>query len=229
VPKRSKNILIIEDDDKIRKLMRIFLEKEGYEVIEAADGKIGQDLFILHDPCFVILDLMLPHINGEELCSWIRGKQNSQVGIIMVTAKSSEEEKITGLKLGADDYITKPFSPSELVMRVETVLRRTDNHCKKISIGGLTIKPEKGEVKYKGEIIDLTAFEFLILYFLMVNHGQVISREQLLDYLYTSQEKVVTERTIDVHVRHLRKKLQKLALDHYIHTVRGMGYKFVVQ
>ncbi|MCP3740398.1 response regulator transcription factor [Rossellomorea sp. BNER] len=229
MPKRSKNILIIEDDDKIRKLMRIFLEKEGYEVIEAADGKIGQDLFILHDPCFVILDLMLPHINGEELCSWIRGKQNSQVGIIMVTAKSSEEEKITGLKIGADDYITKPFSPSELVMRVETVLRRTDNHCKKISIGGLTIKPEKGEVKYKGEIIDLTAFEFLILYFLMVNHGQVISREQLLDYLYTSQEKVVTERTIDVHVRHLRKKLQILALDHYIHTVRGMGYKFVVQ
>ncbi|MBM7583573.1 two-component system phosphate regulon response regulator PhoB [Bacillus pakistanensis] len=229
MPIQRKNILIIEDDDKIRKLMKIFLEKEGFEVIEAADGKEGQDLFILHDPCFVILDLMLPYVNGEELCSWIRGKQNSQVGIIMVTAKSSEEEKITGLKIGADDYITKPFSPSELVMRVETVLRRTNNHCKKMSIGGLTIKPEKGEVTYKGEMIDLTAFEFLILYYLMVNHGQVISRDQLLDYLYKAQEKVVTERTIDVHVRHLRKKLHLLALDHYIQTVRGMGYKFVIE
>jgi DNA-binding response OmpR family regulator len=223
---QNKSILVVEDDAKIRKLIKIFLEKEGYEVIEAGDGEEGKRLFKVHDPCFAILDLMLPEIQGEELCKWIREDEKSDIGIILVTAKTSESDRITGLKTGADDYVTKPFSPTELVTRVETVLRRTSNRCQKLSRNGLTLKPQKGEVTYRGNPVELTAFEFRILQLLMTHPGQVISRQQILDSLYEWQEKVVSERTIDVHIRHLRQKLQEETSLNFIETVRGMGYKF---
>jgi DNA-binding response OmpR family regulator len=223
---QNKSILIVEDDAKIRKLIKIFLEKEGYEVIEAGDGEEGKRLFKVHDPCFAILDLMLPEIQGEELCKWIREDEKSDIGIILVTAKTSENDRISGLKTGADDYVTKPFSPTELVTRVETVLRRTSNRCQKLSRNGLTLKPQKGQVTYKGNPVELTAFEFRILQLLMTHPGQVISRQQILDSLYELQEKVVSERTIDVHIRHLRQKLQDGTSLNFIETVRGMGYKF---
>ncbi|WP_175990262.1 response regulator transcription factor [Bacillus sp. Marseille-Q1617] len=223
---QNKSILVVEDDAKIRKLIKIFLEKEGYEVFEAGDGEEGKRMFREHDPCFAILDLMLPEIQGEELCRWIREDEKSDIGIIMVTAKASESERIHGLKTGADDYVTKPFSPTELVTRVETVLRRTSNRCQKLSRSGLTLKPQKGEVTYKGKPIELTAFEFRILQLLMMHPGQVISRQQILDSLYELHEKIVSERTIDVHIRHLRQKLQEDTSLNVIETVRGMGYKF---
>jgi DNA-binding response OmpR family regulator len=223
---QNKSILVVEDDAKIRKLIKIFLEKEGYEVIEAGDGEEGKRLFKEHDPCFAILDLMLPEIQGEELCKWIREDEKSDIGIILVTAKTSENDRISGLKTGADDYVTKPFSPTELVTRVETVLRRTSNRCQKLSRNGLTLKPQKGEVTYKGNPVELTAFEFRILQLLMTHPGQVISRQQILDSLYEWQEKVVSERTIDVHIRHRRQKLQEGTSLNFIETVRGMGYKF---
>jgi DNA-binding response OmpR family regulator len=223
---QNKSILVVEDDAKIRKLIKIFLEKEGYEVIEAGDGEEGKRLFKVHDPCFAILDLMLPQIQGEELCKWIREDEKSDIGIILVTAKTSENDRITGLKTGADDYVTKPFSPTELVTRVETVLRRTSNRCQKLRRNGITLKPQKGEVTYKGNPVELTAFEFRILQLLMTHPGQVISRQQILDSLYELQEKVVSERTIDVHIRHLRQKLQEETSLNFIETVRGMGYKF---
>ncbi|WP_425383134.1 response regulator transcription factor [Rossellomorea oryzaecorticis] len=223
---QNKSILVVEDDAKIRKLIKIFLEKEGYEVIEAGDGEEGKRLFKEHDPCFAILDLMLPEIQGEELCKWIREDEKSDIGIILVTAKTSENDRISGLKTGADDYVTKPFSPTELVTRVETVLRRTSNRCQKLSRNGLTLKPQKGEVTYKGNPVELTAFEFRILQLLMTHPGQVISRQQILDSLYELHEKVVSERTIDVHIRHLRQKLQEGTCLNFIETVRGMGYKF---
>jgi DNA-binding response OmpR family regulator len=223
---QNKSILVVEDDAKIRKLIRIFLEKEGYEVFEAEDGEEGKRLFRECDPCFAILDLMLPKIQGEELCTWIREEEKSDIGIIMVTAKTSESDRIAGLKSGADDYVTKPFSPSELVTRVETVLRRTSGRCQKLSRNGLVLKAKKGEVSYKGNPIELTAFEFRILHLLMKHPGQVISRQQILDTLYELHEKVVSERTIDVHIRHLRQKLQACTSINFIETVRGMGYKF---
>jgi DNA-binding response OmpR family regulator len=223
---QNKSILVVEDDAKIRKLIRIFLEKEGYEVFEAEDGEEGKRLFKECDPCFAILDLMLPKIQGEELCTWIREEEKSDIGIIMVTAKTSEIDRITGLKTGADDYVTKPFSPSELVTRVETVLRRTSDRCQKLSRNGLVLKAKKGEVSYKGNPIELTAFEFRILHLLMKHPGQIISRQQILDNLYELHEKVVSERTIDVHIRHLRQKLQACTSINFIETVRGMGYKF---
>ncbi|MGM0841658.1 MAG: response regulator transcription factor [Bacillota bacterium] len=223
---QNKTIMIVEDDTKIRKLIKLFLEKEGYEVFEASDGEEGKQLFKEHDPCFAILDLMLPKTQGEELCRWIREEEKSDIGIIFVTAKTSEEERIHGLKAGADDYVTKPFSPSELVTRVDTVLRRTGTRCQKLSRKGLTLKPLKGEVTYKGDVLELTTFEFRILHFLMTHAGQVISRQQILDSLYDMNQKVVSERTIDVHIRHLRQKLQELTRQQFIQTVRGMGYKF---
>jgi DNA-binding response OmpR family regulator len=223
---QNKTIMIVEDDMKIRKLIKLFLEKEGYEVFEASDGEEGKQLFKEHDPCFAILDLMLPKTQGEELCRWIREEEKSDIGIIFVTAKTSEAERIEGLKAGADDYVTKPFSPSELVTRVDTVLRRTGTRCQKLSRKGLTLKPLKGEVTYKGEVLELTTFEFRILHFLMTHVGQVISRQQILDSLYDMNQKVVSERTIDVHIRHLRQKLQELTRQSFIQTVRGMGYKF---
>lgn len=224
----GKSILIIDDDAKIRKLVRLYLENAGYEVTEAADGVEAQEKFKRMDPCFVIIDLMLPKTSGENVCRWIRKEMKSDVPIIMLTAKVAEQDRIVGLQLGADDYITKPFSPKELVVRVEAVLRRTVHRCHKITFRGLTIKPLRGEVKLHGEPVKLTSHEFRLLHFLMKHPNQVLTREQILDELYPNQQKVVTERTIDVHIGKLREKLRKVDNDaEWIETMRGMGYRFV--
>lgn len=225
---KGKSILIVEDDPKIRQLIKIYLEQAGYEVWEAKDGVEGQTMFEHVDPCFLIMDLMLPEQSGEELCQWIRQDMKSDVPIIMVTAKVDEQDRIKGLQMGADDYVIKPFSPQELVARVETVLRRTANRCSKISFRGLTIKPLRGEVKYNGEIINLTQHEFKLLHFLMKHPNQILSRDQILEELYPNDEKLVIERTVDVHISKLREKLSEFSgMPDFIDTVRGMGYRFV--
>lgn len=220
-------MLIIEDDRKIRRLLRIYLEKEGYEVLEAEDGLEGMAVFEKYDPCFVITDLMLPKVSGERVCEWIRKEQNSDVPLLMLTAKIEESDRIKGLKMGADDYVTKPFSPQEVVLRVDNVLRRTANRCSKISFRGLTLKPMRGEVKYNGQLITLTPHEFKLLYYLMRHPNQIVSREQMLRELYPNDEKLVVDRTVDVHVSKLREKLSVSGAEmDYIETVRGMGYRF---
>ncbi|GIP40826.1 DNA-binding response regulator [Paenibacillus sp. J31TS4] len=225
--KKGKTILIIEDDAKIRRLVALYLDKEGYEVLEAADGEEGARLFERHDPCFVIMDLMLPKLSGEELCRRIRSDLRSDVPLIMLTAKGNEEDRIRGLEMGADDYVTKPFSPQELVVRVETVLRRTAHRCGKISYRGLTVKPMRGEARYNGETVPLTVHEFRLLHVLMRHPNQILSREQILEALYPNDTKLVVDRTIDVHVSKLRDKLDKVQADgDLIETVRGMGYRF---
>ncbi|GGD83728.1 response regulator transcription factor [Paenibacillus nasutitermitis] len=225
---KGKTILIVEDDRKIRQLIKIYLEKAGFEVWEAEDGVVGQQMFERYDPCFVIMDLMLPGQSGEALCQWIRGEMKSDVPLIILTAKVDEQERIKGLLLGADDYVTKPFSPQELVVRVETVLRRTAHRCSKISYKGLTVKPIRGEAKYRGELISLTQHEFRLLYYLMKHPNQIVTREQILEELYPNDEKFVIERTVDVHVSKLREKLKKFeGIPEFIETVRGMGYRFV--
>ncbi|MFD1130610.1 response regulator transcription factor [Paenibacillus provencensis] len=224
---KGKNVLIIEDDRKIRRLLRIYLEKEGYEVLEAEDGLEGMAVFEKYDPCFVITDLMLPKVSGERVCEWIRKEQNSDVPLLMLTAKIEESDRIKGLKMGADDYVTKPFSPQEVVLRVDNVLRRTANRCSKISFRGLTLKPMRGEVKYNGQLITLTPHEFKLLYYLMRHPNQIVSREQMLRELYPNDEKLVVDRTVDVHVSKLREKLSVSGAEmDYIETVRGMGYRF---
>ncbi len=225
---KGKTILIVEDDTKIRQLIKIYLENAGFEVWEAGDGIEAQQMFEIYDPCFVIMDLMLPGQSGEELCQWIRGEVKSDVPIIILTAKIDEQERIKGLQIGADDYITKPFSPQELVVRVETVLRRTAHRCSKISYKGLTVKPIRGEAIYMGEHISFTQHEFRILHFLMNHPNQIVTREQILEQLYPNDEKFVIERTVDVHVSKLRDKLKKIeGTPDFIETIRGMGYRFV--
>ncbi|RXT07934.1 response regulator [Ammoniphilus sp. CFH 90114] len=223
---KGKSILIVEDDYKIRKLIKLYLEKEGYEVFEAVDGEEALQTFNELDPCFIILDLMLPKVSGEEVCQNLRSEYKAEVPIIMLTAKVDEEEKIKGLKMGADDYVTKPFSPAELVARVESVLRRTGHRCSKITYRGITVKPLRGEVHYRGKPIALTQHEYKLLYFFMRHPNQILTREQLLDELYPNQEKIVIERTIDVHVGKLREKVKYDGEQELIETVRGMGYRF---
>lgn len=222
----GKTMLIVEDDANIRFLIQRYLDTAGYDVWGAKNGEQARDLFAQYDPCFVVLDLMLPGESGESLCRWIRRDQKSDVPLMMVTAKVNEDERIEGLRMGADDYITKPFSPNELVARVETVLRRTMNRCSKISYHNITVKPLKLEAKVDGQMMALTNHEFQLLYDLMRHPNQILSREQILNELYPNDEKIVTDRTIDVHIGKLR---EKLGTDraHLIETVRGVGYKFV--
>jgi len=223
----GKSVLIVEDDPKIRNLVKIYLIKGGYEVIEAADGFEAKEKIERLDPCIVILDLMLPGINGEEICGWVREELKSMMPIIMLTAKASEKNRIQGFKMGADDYVIKPFSPAELVVRVEAVLRRTGNRCGKLSFMGLMIKPTEGEAYINEKKLELTHFEFKLLHMFMQHPGQVLSREQILSFVYENNEKAVSDRTIDVHIRHLRGKIREKTPKDYIETVRGMGYKFV--
>jgi DNA-binding response OmpR family regulator len=223
----GKTVLIVEDDPKIRNLVKIYLMKEGYEVSEAVDGMEAKEKIEQLDPCILILDLMLPGISGEEICRWVREDIKSMMPIIMLTAKASEKNKINGFKLGADDYVVKPFSPAELMVRVEAVLRRTASRCGKLSFTGLTLKPVKGEALIHGEPLDLTLFEFKLLHTFMKNPNQILTREQILDNIYENSEKIVSDRTIDVHIKNLREKLRKKTPKDYIQTVRGMGYKFV--
>ncbi|MBB5174048.1 response regulator transcription factor [Texcoconibacillus texcoconensis] len=225
----KQQVLVVEDDEMIRQLVQIHLEKEGYQVFTASDGEEAKDQFLIHSPCLVILDLMLPKLSGEEVCQWIKEQERNEVSIIMLTAKVSSEEKIHGLKIGADDYVIKPFSPEELMARVEAVLRRGGQFCQKISYDGLTIKPRKGEVWLQGEILTLTKYEFHLLFYFMENPNIVLSREQLIRQIHPHADTSIMDRTIDAHIKKLREKIEVIpSQPKRIQTVRGMGYRFVV-
>ncbi|WP_050616371.1 response regulator transcription factor [Bacillus testis] len=224
---RGKSILIVEDDSQVRNLMKVHLEKAGFEVMEAEDSKSARRHYLKYDPCFVILDLILPDEDGNSLCQWMRSELNSNVPIMIVSADSCEESRIKGLRQGADDFLPKPFSLGELVARVETILRRTANRCSKISFRGLTIKPIKREVRYEDNILDLTLFEYKLLLYLMQHANQILSREQIINKMYENGEKQVSDRTVDVHVTHLRNKIGRHSDYTFIETVRGLGYRFL--
>lgn len=226
----KQKVLIVEDDQMIRNLIKTYLQNEGYEVVEATDGQMAKDVFLKEHPCLIILDLMLPKMSGEEFCQWIKEQERNEVSIIMVSAKVQTADKIHGLRLGADDYLTKPFDPEELLAHVEAVLRRSGQFCQKISYGGLCIKPRKGEVVLYDKEIHLTKHEFQLLYHFMENPNIVLPRENLLERLYPYLEKEVMERTIDAHIKKLREKIEEHPSNpKRIQTVRGMGYKFVTE
>ncbi len=226
----KQTVLVVEDDKMIRELINIYLTKAGYEVIEAEDGEAAKEVFLKKHPCLVILDLMLPKTSGEEFCQWVRSQERNEVSIIMLSAKSRTEDKINGLKIGADDYVVKPFEPEELLAHMEAVLRRTGQFCQKIAYDGLCIKPRKGEVLLFDQEVKLTKHEFLLLYYFMENPNAVISRENLMNQLYPYEDKSVLDRTIDAHIKNLRKKIEENPAEpKRIITVRGMGYKFVAE
>ena len=220
------NILIIEDEKSVSEVIKAYLEKEGYKVYCTEEGLSGIDLFNKVDFRLVILDLMLPDIDGEEVCKILR--RISDVYIFMLTAKVSISDKIEGLNMGADEYLPKPFSPRELTARVNALFRRVSAKSSILSYdsGKLQVDKERRIVKVRGAEINLTPNEFDILYALISNKGRVLSRDQLIDMVFGLDFNGL-DRTIDVHIKNLRKKIEDdTRAPKYIITVMKLGYKF---
>jgi len=219
-------ILVVDDEPKIARLARDYLEKNGFRVVTAADGQSALTIARREKPDLVILDLMLPQIDGREVCRILR--RESDVPIIMLTALSEEIDQVTGLEIGADDYITKPFSVRALVARARALLRRTRGDVKApglIRSGGLQIDPEKHLVTFHGDQIRLTPNEFKLLVLLAGSPGRTLTREQLLDDLHGAVSNV--DRSVDSHIKNLRKKLEAASGEPLIETVYGIGYRFL--
>jgi two-component system phosphate regulon response regulator PhoB/two-component system alkaline phosphatase synthesis response regulator PhoP len=222
----SKLVAVVDDEPDIVELVSLHLEKTGFKVAKFFNASNFLEFLETEVPDLVILDLMLPDADGFEICKYMKKQDHlAYVPLIMLTAKGEETDRILGLELGADDYVTKPFSVKELVSRVKAVLRRppTQELPVKIDVGGiLSIDAAKHEVILEGKKIILTTTEFKILKFLAKKKGWVFTRDQILDHLW-GREKAVVDRTIDVHIKHLRAKLGKAAK--YIKNIRGVGYK----
>jgi len=221
----QETILVVDDEKNIVQLAKLYLEKEGYHVEDARDGAEALAKIKSLQPALVVLDLMLPEVDGWEVCRRVR--RESDIPIIMLTARSDDVDKIVGLELGADDYLTKPFNPRELVARVRAVLRRYQKAAQLeqiINIGQVTIDPQRREVKVKGKLVELRTKEFDLLLALARHKGIVLSRDQLLDMVW-GYDFYGQTRTVDVHIAHLREKLADSGL--VIDTVWGIGYKLV--
>ncbi|MCH8826835.1 MAG: response regulator transcription factor [Chloroflexi bacterium] len=223
-----ERILVADDDREIVRTVRAYLEESGYEVTSAHDGKTALDSFRNEKPDLVVLDIMMPEMNGLDVAKALR--RESEVPIIMLTARVDEADRLIGLELGADDYITKPFSPREVVARVRAVLRRTHGQAPVSSVlrsGAIALDTDAYEVKLDGAPVELTRTEFSLLKAFMENTGRVMTRLQLIDtalgYSYEG-----FERTVDAHVKNLRQKVERdPGNPRYIVTVYGVGYKFM--
>lgn len=220
-------VLVIDDEKELRDVVAEYLENEGFHAIKAGDGVTAVKLFHDERPDLVILDLMLPDIPGEKVCSVVR--QSYGTPIIMLTSKSGEKDRINGLELGADDYIVKPFSPKELMMRVKAILRRSGvskESLEQLDSNGITVDEKAYVVKKRGKEVDLTPIEFKLLSIMFNNPGRTYTREQLISYAL-GYEYEGMNRTIDSHIKNLRQKIEdNPAEPEYIKTVFGVGYKF---
>lgn len=230
-----KKILIIEDESSIAKLLSYNIEQEGYETDTAMDGREGYELALEKDFDLIILDLMLPSMDGIEICRQLRGEK-IDTPIIMLTAKDSEIDKIIGLEIGADDYMTKPFSPREVIARMKAVFRRYEKGQAPVAsasenediivVGEIEINPAEFKVNVRGEEIVLTPKEFDLLLYLAKRQSRILSREQLLNAIWNYDFAGET-RIVDVHISHLREKIEEdTKKPQYIKTARGFGYKF---
>lgn len=228
-------IIVVDDESSIRDLLRFNLEKAGY-MVECLDDGLAAVKRIMDDtPDLLVLDLMLPGMDGLEVCRHLRHQEKTQhLPIIMLTARGEEIDRVVGLEIGADDYLTKPFSPRELVARIKSILRRSlgtkedssQGSRKSIIRGNLEIYPERFEVLLNGDILELTPKEFQLLMQLAANPGKVFTREFLLENIW-GYEFVGDTRTVDVHIRHLRQKMEiKPSQPNLIETIRGIGYRF---
>ena len=225
----ATKVLLIEDDRNISELLQLYLEKEGYAVATAFDGKQGLDQFRTFQPDLVLLDIMMPVMNGWETCRAIRSE--SQVPIIMLTAKSETDDKVLGLKTGADDYITKPFEMKEVLARMEAILRRTTAakpvNTNQLSFDKLTIDMDAFELIIDGKKVDAPPKEMELLFYLASTPNRVYTRNQLLDEVW-GFDYFGDSRTVDVHIKRLREKLEGVSEKWSLKTVWGVGYKFEV-
>jgi two-component system alkaline phosphatase synthesis response regulator PhoP len=224
----NETVLVVEDEKNILELVKYNLEQEGFRVLTASKGNAGLETALRERPALVVLDLMLPEMNGLEICKTLRQNEKTQLTpIIMLTAKGTESDKVVGLELGADDYITKPFSPRELVARVKAVLRRSQEKSPEqiLRSGTIELDVTKHELRLKGRSVEITAKEFELLRVLMGSKERVLTREVLLSKVWGYENSVNIEtRTVDMHVGQLRKKLGKEA--ERIVTVKSVGYRF---
>jgi two-component system response regulator RegX3 len=221
-------VLVVEDEESFRDALQFMLSREGFDVVLAADGAEGMKQFDAKNPDIVLLDLMLPEVSGTEVCKYIRTKSN--VPVIMLTAKDTEIDKVVGLELGADDYVTKPFSTRELLARIKAVLRRgSDLDSESVGAvegGPIRMDVERHALSVNGEAVAMPLKEFELLEFLMRNSGRVLTRGQLMDRVWGS-DYVGDGKTLDVHVKRIRSKIEPdPANPVYLTTVRGLGYRF---
>ena len=226
----SKTVLIVEDDANIQELLKLYLEKEGYLVLTADDGRQGLEKFRIGRPDLVLLDVMMPGMDGWEVCKVIRAE--SQTPVIMLTAKSETDDKVMGLKAGADDYITKPFEMREVLARIEAVLRRSGDageaaRPRRLIYDNLIIDMEAFELTVAGKKMDIPPKEMELLYFLAASPNRVYTRNQLLDEVW-GFDYFGDSRTVDVHVKRLREKLEGVSDRWSLRTVWAVGYKFEV-
>ncbi|MFC2062403.1 response regulator transcription factor [Chloroflexota bacterium] len=223
----GKRVLVVDDDVKIVELVKLYLERDGYRVITAHDGTAALRLAGEVHPDLIVLDLMLPGIDGLEICRTLR--KETDVPIIMLTARTTDQDKITGLDLGADDYVTKPFSPRELAARIRTVLRRLpgERGPEEIKLGSITVNFYKHEVSVAGRLLNLTEVEFKILGVFAKEPGRVFSRSEIIEKAL-GYDFEGFDRTIDVHILNIRRKLEPdSSHSKYIKTVYGAGYKLI--
>jgi two-component system, OmpR family, alkaline phosphatase synthesis response regulator PhoP len=227
-----KKILIVDDEQDIANLVAYNLEKEGYATVKAYDGEAALTMIKTQRPDIVILDLMLPKMNGLDVCKAIRRNPDTAgLPVIMLTAKGDEVDKIIGLEIGADDYMTKPFSVKELIARVRTILRRLQESgenraMEEFQYEGLSINYSSCLVQINGKAITLSPTELKLLFFLSRNQGRVYSRNQILDHVW-GDDTFITDRAVDVHIRRLRSQIENdMENPRYVLTVRGFGYKF---
>ncbi len=224
----AEKILVVDDEPNIVQLARLYLEREGFRIESVSDGNSALQALETGRPDLVILDVMLPEVDGLEVCRRLRGK-NNQVPILMLTARDEDIDKILGLEMGADDYMTKPFNPRELVARVKAILRRSgrsreQHQDSRVQLGDLIIDQARREVLYHGKLVDLRMQEFEVLLVLAQSPGQVFSREKLLNLAW-GYDFYGQTRTVDVHIAQLRKKLAAGSIR--IETVAGIGYKLI--
>jgi two-component system alkaline phosphatase synthesis response regulator PhoP len=223
----GEHILIVDDEAHIVDLVRMYLERDGFRVDSASDGAQGLRLIAEQRPALLILDIMLPEVDGLEVCRRVRA--DSDIPIVMLTARDDDIDKIVGLELGADDYLTKPFNPRELLARVKAILRRTEHPARPegtpLHVGDVTVDPARREVTVAGQAVELRAKEFDLLQAFAEHKGLVLTREQLLSRVW-GYDFYGETRTVDVHVAHLRKRLAASRTVH-IETVTGVGYKLV--
>ncbi len=225
----NKKILVVEDEPDIVEILVYNLEREGFRVYTAREGHSGYQEAVSRKPALILLDLMLPGMSGLEVCRMLKENPETRgIPLIMLTAKGEEADKVIGLELGADDYLTKPFSPRELIARMRAILRRTGTPnvatAPEIEVGPLKIDSERHEVRLSDELVEVTAAEFRLLKTLAAKPGRVFTRQQLIEKV-TGGESIVVERNVDVHIGAIRRKLGDEAGD-LITTVRGVGYKF---
>jgi DNA-binding response OmpR family regulator len=228
-PSDNKTILIVEDDENTSSLIALYLEREGFSPVTAGDGEKALALAGKYKPDLVILDLMIPKVDGWEVCRRLR--RMSQVPVIMLTARGEEIDRVAGLTLGADDYVVKPFSPRELVARVKAVLRRTSpapGEAQRMLIhGSICLDLEKRRLSVSNQPVSLTPHEYALMAALMASPGRTFNRDELLDRLYPKGDAVVIDRVVDVHIGKLRQKIEPIPAEpQYIITVRGIGYRF---